>query len=88
MNTELFMQNLQDGLLIALIGMGVVLFFLTLMMGVMKITDFVMIKLNKYFPEEIKEEPKRNISTSKQDEEIAIAITAAIKKSSLLRGGQ
>lgn len=86
MNTELILQNLQDGLLIACIGMGVVMIFLTLMMGVMKITDVVMVKLNTIFPEEIKEEPKRNIP-SKQDEEIAIAIAVAMKKNNLIKGG-
>lgn len=87
MNTELILQNLQNALIIAVIGMSVVMIFLTLMMGVMKITGLVMGILNKYFPEEIKEEPKR-ITQNKQDEEIAVAIAVAMKKANFLKGGQ
>lgn len=83
---DIVMQNLQDGLLIACIGMGVVMFFLTLMMGVMKITEAVMIKLNTIFPEEIKEEPQKKVQ-NKPEEEIAVAIAAVMKHKNLIRGG-
>ena len=86
MNTDLIMQNLHVGLMIAIIGMGVVMFFLTFMMGVMNITEKIMAKLNVWFPEEIKEEPKRNTAT-KSDEDIAVAIATMMKHKNLIKGG-
>lgn len=86
MNSDI-VQNLHAALMIACIGMSVVMLFLTLMMGVMRITEVVMAKLNRWFPEKVKEEPKRNIS-SKNDEEIAVAIAAMMKHKNLLKGGK
>ncbi len=86
MNTDLMTQNLHAGLMLACLGMLVVMLFLTLMIGVMKINEFIIGKLNKIFPEEIKEEPKRNVN-SKTDEEIAVAIAAAMNHHGLIKGG-
>ena len=84
MNTEFLIQTLHAGLMISIIGMGVVMLFLTLMMGVMRITEKVMAILAVWFPEEVKEEPKKNVKSS-SDNELAIAIAAA--RNFLLKGG-
>ena len=67
------------GITITLIGMGVVLAFLTLMIFVMNLTSALIIKvLNKYFPEEVKEEKvKTKKKPSSNDEEIALAVALA-----------
>ena len=84
MNTDLMVQ-VNSGLMIAVIGMGVVMCFLVLMMFVMRITEKIMEKLAIYFPEEVKEEPKRNIQSGNNDSDLAIVIAAA--KNFLARGG-
>ena len=83
MDTEM-MQSINSGLMISIIGMGVVMCFLSLMMFVMRITEKVMEKLAVYFPEEVKEEPIRKVQ-SNNDAEIAIAVAAA--RSFLAKGG-
>ncbi|HIS89295.1 TPA: OadG family protein [Candidatus Avigastranaerophilus faecigallinarum] len=84
MNTEFLIQTLNAGLMISIIGMGVVMLFLTLMMGIMRITEKVMAILAVWFPEEVKEEPKKNVKSS-SDNELAIAIAAA--RNFLIKGG-
>lgn len=76
MNTELLMQSLNSGFMISIIGMGVVLCFLTLMMGVMKVNEKILFELNKLFPEEIKAEPAKKAACGAENE-IAVAIAAA-----------
>ena len=83
MDTEM-MQSVNSGLMISIIGMGVVMCFLVLMMYVMKITEKIMEKLAIYFPEEVKEEPKRNVQSS-NDSELAVVIAAA--RNFLAKGG-
>ncbi|MBQ8635286.1 OadG family protein [bacterium] len=77
--TDLMAQNLNTGLTITFIGMAVVLAFLTLMIFVMNITSGLIINvLNKYFPEEVKEEKaKVKKKPTSNDEEIAISIALA-----------
>lgn len=79
MMTDLMMQNLNTGLTITLIGMLVVLAFLTLLIFVMNITSaFIINVLNKYFPEVSKEEPKiKKKAISAHDDEIALVIALA-----------
>ena len=84
MNTEFLIQTLHAGLMISIIGMGVVMLFLTLMMGVMRITEKVMGVIAVWFPEEVKEEPKKSVKSS-SDNELAIAIAAA--RNFLIKGG-
>ena len=83
MNTDLMVQ-VNSGLMISIIGMGVVMCFLVLMMFVMSINEKVMAKLAIWFPEEVKEEPKKKVQ-SNNDSELAIAIAAA--RNFLTRGG-
>ncbi len=84
MNTEFLMESIKSGAMISIIGMGVVMCFLVLMMGVMNVTEKVMGKLAIWFPEEVKEEPKKKVQ-SNNDSELAIAIAAA--RNFLARGG-
>lgn len=81
MNIELF----NTGCIIMTIGMGVVFFFLVLMIGAMQLCTKIIQIFNKYFPEEIKETQSKNKKQKKQqdDTEIAIAIAAAIQRSGL-----
>ena len=88
MNTELILQNLQDGLLLGVIGMGVVLIFLTVMMGVMRITEIIMAKLAVIFPEEVPAEPARKVQQQKTNDDIAVAIAAAARFKNLFQGGK
>ena len=72
-------ELLNTGLTITFIGMAVVLAFLTLMIFVMNITSsFIVNVLNKFFPEAVKEEPKKvKKKATSNDAEIALAITVA-----------
>ena len=78
--SEVMMQNLHVGLMMAIIGMGVVMAFLVLMMGFMNITEKVMVKLNEWFPEEVPSAPVVKKTTSSNENEIALAIAAAMRK--------
>ena len=78
--SEVMIQNLNIGLMMAIIGMGVVMLFLVLMMGFMAVTEKVMIKLNQWFPEEVPAAPVVKKTTSSNESEIALAIAAAMRK--------
>ena len=80
--TEAVMANLNTGLTITFIGMAVVLAFLTLMIFVMNFTSSLIVNvLNKYFPEEVKEEkPKAKKKVTSDDEQIALAVALAHHK--------
>lgn len=84
--SEIMMQNLHAGLMMAILGMGVVMAFLVLMMGVMRVTEIIMAKLNKWFPEEVPVIQTTKKQTSANNEEIALAIAAAMRKISV-KGG-
>jgi sodium pump decarboxylase gamma subunit len=73
--SELF----NTGITITFIGMAVVLAFLTLMIFVMNITSsFIINVLNKYFPEAVKEEPKKaKKKVVSNNENIAVAVALA-----------
>ena len=81
--SELF----NTGITITFIGMAVVLAFLTLMIFVMNITSsFIINVLNKYFPETVKEEPKKaKKKVTSNDDEIALAVALAFNAS---KGGK
>lgn len=74
---ENFTNNIQDGIVIMLIGMGVVFLFLTIMVFVMGWTSKLVLKLNEIFPEEIKEEKSVKKQNKIDDSEIALAIAIA-----------
>ncbi|MBR5304119.1 MAG: OadG family protein [Candidatus Gastranaerophilales bacterium] len=73
--SELF----NTGITITFIGMAVVLAFLTLMIFVMNITSSLIVNvLNKYFPEAVKEEPKKaKKKVVSNNEDIAVAVALA-----------
>ena len=72
-------ELLNTGITITFIGMAVVLAFLTLMIFTMNITSSLIVNvLNKYFPEAVKEEPKKaKKKVATDDSEVAIAIAVA-----------
>ena len=76
MNIELW----KDGLLLMVIGMGLVFFFLAIMICVMNINAKIINFLGKYFPEEVEEEQtlSKKKSTNNNESEIALAIACAI----------
>ena len=76
MNIELLLQNFNTGIVITFIGMATVLFFLTLMIFVMRVTEKIIFQLNKFFPEEVPSETKKKVK-SNDDSEIAAAIAVA-----------
>lgn len=76
---------LKDGCFIMIIGMGVVYFFIFIMVWIMNLSGKFVQFINKYFPEEIEE----NTAPTKKkravcDAEIALAIACAALK----RGGK
>ena len=77
--TDLFAQNLSTALTVTFIGMAVVLAFLVLMIFAMDITSGLILNvLNKYFPEEVKDEKtKTKKKPTSNDDEIALAIALA-----------
>ena len=80
MNIELLLQNFNTGVVITFIGMATVLFFLTLMIFVMRIMEKIIFQLNKIFPEELPVEQKKKVK-SKDESEIAAAIAIAFAQS-------
>mgnify|MGYP000619803617 FL=1 len=75
--------NLQDGLLIMVLGMGFVFIFLTIMVFIMDWSSKLIIKLNEIFPEEVVEEKYTKKSAAKDDNEVALAIAVAYSKSKI-----
>lgn len=81
MDTNLFMQNLQNGLTVTVIGMLSVLFFLSIMIFAMGLMEKIIVFINKKFPAEIKEEPnKKDKKQTSNDEEIAVIVAAIMAK--------
>ena len=74
---ETFLNNIQDGVVIMLIGMGVVFLFLTIMVFVMDWTSKLILKLNEIFPEEIEDEKPSKKQKRTDDSEVALAIAIA-----------
>ena len=75
---ENFAGNLQDGIIIMFIGMGVVSAFLTIMVFVMDWMSKLVIKLNEIFPEEVVEEIYTKKQVKNDDNDIALAIAVAL----------
>lgn len=78
MNMDLFMQNLNTGIVITLIGMIVVMIFLLVMTWVMGISGRVIMLINRFFPEEIPEPVNKKKVKKNTDEEAQIAISVAM----------
>lgn len=73
-------ELLEQGLAIIGIGMGTVLMFLCIMILAMYIMSVVIKKLNKIFPEAIPQSAGIAKVVSSNDEEVAVAVLAAMLK--------
>ncbi len=73
------LELLKEGCIVMVIGLGMVITFLTIMVFSIEIMHIIIEKLNKIFPPEIKEEVKKVVKAKKptDDEQIAIAIAAS-----------
>ena len=78
MNMDLFMQNLNTGIVITLIGMIVVMIFLLVLTWVVGISGRVIMLINRFFPEEIPEPVNKKKVKKNTDEEAQIAISVAM----------
>ncbi|MBE7708448.1 MAG: hypothetical protein E7Z88_07060 [Cyanobacteria bacterium SIG27] len=76
--SDLFMQNLNTGLTITIIGMLVVMAFLVLMIFAISLSTKIVEIYNKYFPEVLPEDKttKKKVQV-KDDSQIAIAVAMA-----------
>lgn len=75
---DLFMQNLNTGIVITLIGMIVVMIFLLVLTWVVDISGRVIMLINRFFPEEIPEPVNKKKVKKNTDEEAQIAISVAM----------
>ncbi len=74
------LELLKAGILLMIIGMGVVYFFLTIMICVVNVSSKIIKIANKYFPEAIEEDKytSKKKSPANNDAEIALAIACAV----------
>jgi len=81
---ELLLEQINNGLILLVIGMGVVFLFLTLLVFTTKLLSFI---VNRYFPQKVSTAPVKRASspvTSSADgkgAEVAAAIAAALSLS-------
>lgn len=78
MNTELLMQNLQLSLTVTIVGMVIVMVFLTLMVFTTNITKKIVDWLNVKFPVEVPVDTKQQKKQSGAEEEIAVVIASVL----------
>ena len=78
MDTELLMQNLQMAITVTIVGMVIVMVFLTLIVFTTNITKKVVDWLNVKFPVEIPVDTKQQKKQAGADDEIAVAIAAVL----------
>lgn len=79
MDMEKFMPLFYDGMVVTLVGMFVVMVFLTVMIWVIDFTQVIVRYINKKFPVEIKDETaKKSKQQTNDTEDIAVAIAAAL----------
>lgn len=79
MDMELLMQNLQSSLTVTIVGMVIVMAFLSLMVFTTNITKKVVDWLNVKFPIEVPTDIKKTKKQSgAEEEEIAIAIASVL----------
>lgn len=77
----MFLQLLSEGLVVTIVGVSVVLGFLTTLIFAMIIMSSIVGFLNKIFPEKLPELPvKRSAVKVSNDDEIAVAILGAFLK--------
>ncbi|NCB02867.1 MAG: sodium pump decarboxylase subunit gamma [Spirochaetia bacterium] len=81
---ELLLEQVNNGLILLVLGMGVVFLFLTLLVFTTKLLSFT---VNRYFPQKVSTAPVKRMASSvnsaheAQSGEIVAAITAALARS-------
>ena len=79
MDMEKFMPLFYDGMVVTLVGMFVVMVFLTVMIWVIDFTQVIVRYINKKFPVEVKDETAKKSKQQTSDTgDIAVAIAAAL----------
>ena len=79
MDIEKFIPLFYDGMVVTLVGMFVVMVFLTVMIWVIDFTQVIVRYINKKFPVEVKDETaKKSKQQTNDTEDIAVAIAAAL----------
>ena len=79
MDMEKFMPLFYDGMVVTLVGMFVVMVFLTVMIWVIDFTQVIVRYINKKFPVQVKDETaKKSKQQTNDTEDIAVAIAAAL----------
>lgn len=79
MDMEKFMPLFYDGMVVTLVGMFVVMVFLTVMIWVIDFTQVIVRYINKKFPVEVKDETaKKSKQQTNDTEDIAVAIAAVL----------
>ncbi len=73
-------QSLQQGLVVTIVGMGVVLSFLTILILTMHIMSACVRYLNKIFPEAADIAPVKAKASSVSNDDVAVAIAVACIK--------
>lgn len=76
---ENFVENLEIGMILMLIGLGFVFAFLYIMVLIMRVMSKTIIYLNKIFPEEVPVAERAGKRTNVSEEE-AIAVAIAVAK--------
>lgn len=78
------LELLKSGVLLMIIGMGVVYFFLTIMIYVVGFSSKIIEIANKYFPEQTDEDKyvTKKKTSSNNEAEIALAIACAVAERS------
>lgn len=74
------MNNLENGLILLVMGMGFVLIFLTIMIISMGIMSKIVKYLNKIFPEAVEEVKTTAKKVAGGMDEVALAIAAVMAK--------
>lgn len=80
MNLHEAFFRLEEGLAIMCIGLGVVFFFLIILVWAMGVMSKVVGHLNKLFPEAVQETGHIKKTNVSEEEAVAVAILAAITK--------
>ncbi len=78
MDTELLMQNLQMALTVTVVGMVIVMLFLTLIVFTTNVTKKIVDWLNVKFPIEAPVDAKQQKKQTGAEEDIAVAIAAVL----------
>lgn len=85
MNTELLMQNLQLSLTVTIVGMVIVMVFLTLMVFTTDITKKIVDWLNVKFPVEVPVDTKQQKSNRAQKKKLLLQLLPCLRTNTKLK---